>query len=68
MNAMDGLFDLYNQYFDRLADDIRLLNQRDGVSDPDDILVRRMSRTDFEAYLSNGRETAARPRLTGTAG
>lgn len=60
MNAMDDLFDLYNQYFDRLAGDIRRTNQKNGAANPDDILIRRRTRSEFEAYLSNGRETESK--------
>ena len=60
MNAMDHLFDLYLQYFDRLADDIRRLNRKNGTAKPDDIEIRSMPRTEFEAYLSNGRETESK--------
>ena len=60
MNAMDHLFDLYLQYFDRLADDIRQLNRKNGAANPNDIEIRRRSRTEFEAYLFNGRETESK--------
>ncbi len=60
MNAMDDLFDLYNQYFDRLADDIRRTNQKNGAANSDEILIRRRTRFEFEAYLSNGRETESK--------
>ncbi len=57
MDLMDKLFDLYNANFDCLAEDIRRLNQEKPHLNYGPMLARRMTRDQFEQYLSNGRET-----------
>ena len=60
MNAIDKLFELYNEYFDRLAADFHRLNQAKGMRGPGSMLSKRMNREVFEDYLLNGDETESK--------
>ena len=57
MNIMDKLYDLYCDYFDRLAANFERLNREKGDRGPGPMLAKRKTREAFENYLSNGRET-----------
>ena len=52
MNAMDELFALYNEYFDRLEQNARRLN--DFYPEPAEFPLRRKSREEFEEFMSSG--------------
>jgi hypothetical protein len=58
MNAMDRLFALYNDYFDRLEQSARRLN--DLYPEPSGLPLRRKSRQQFEEHLSSGIESKSK--------
>lgn len=60
MNAMDTLFDLYNEYIDRLESEVRRTHQTNPAHGPPSALASRMTRHEFDQYLGNGRETEAK--------
>lgn len=57
MDSMDKLYELYCAYFDRLADDIRRLDEEKPHLRYGPILAQRKTRERFVQYLLNGRET-----------
>lgn len=57
MDSMEKLYELYNAYFDRLADDIQRLNEEKPHLNYGPMLAKRKTRERFEQYLLNGRET-----------
>lgn len=58
MNAMDELFDLYNEYFDRLEESGRRLNQL--YPEPSNFPLKRMTRERFEQFLDNGNDNPSK--------
>ncbi len=56
MNAMDKLFELYNEYFDRLENAARRLDEKFPL--PSRNPLKRKTREEFEDYLLNGVDSA----------
>ena len=63
METMDMLFEAYNVDFDRLEQDVRRLNRRLGVADVNKMWAKRLTREQFDNYLSASTPPSAAKRL-----